>query len=50
MVADQQIASILAKPMPTPIDTAQALTQAALAGGGKDNVGTIVARVSTNIG
>jgi len=50
MVADQQVASILAKPLPTPTDTARALTQAALAGGGKDDVSTIVARVSTNIG
>jgi len=50
MVAEQQIASILAKPMTTPTKTAQALIQAALAGGGKDNVSAIVARVSTNIG
>ena len=47
MALDHQIASILAKPMPTPTDTAQALIQAALAGGGKDNVSAIVARVST---
>ena len=47
MVPDHQIASILAKPMPTPTDTAQSLIQAALAGGGKDNVSAIVARVST---
>jgi len=46
MAFDQQIASILAKPMPTLTDTAQALIQAALAGGGKDNVSAIVARVS----
>ncbi len=47
MALDQQIASILAKPMPTLTDTAQALIQAALAGGGKDNISAIVARVST---
>ena len=47
MARDQQIASILAKPMPTLTDTAQALLQAALAGGGEDNVSAIVARVST---
>ncbi len=47
MALDQQIASILATPMPTLTDTAQALLQAALAGGGEDNVSAIVARVST---
>ena len=47
MAPDHQIASILAKPMPAPTDTAQSLIQAALAGGGKDNVSAIVARVST---
>jgi serine/threonine protein phosphatase PrpC len=47
MALDQQIASILAKPMPTLTDTAQALLQAALAGGGEDNVSAIVVRVST---
>jgi len=47
MAFDQQIASILAKPMPILTDTAQALIQAALAGGGKDNISAIVARVST---
>jgi len=46
MAQDQQIASILAKPMPTLTDTAQALIQAALAGGGKDNISAIVARVT----
>ena len=46
MVRDQQIAAILARPMPTPTDTAHALIQAALAGGGKDNVSAIVAQVS----
>ena len=48
MVPDQQIAALLAKPMPTPNDTALALIKAALAGGVKDNVSAIVARVSNN--
>jgi serine/threonine protein phosphatase PrpC len=47
MVRDQQIAAILSTPMPTPTDTAHALIQAALAGGGADNVSAIVAEVST---
>jgi serine/threonine protein phosphatase PrpC len=47
MVRDQQIAAILTTPMPTPTDTAHALIQAALAGGGADNVSAIVAEVST---
>ena len=46
MVRDQQIATILTTPRPTPSDTAQALIQAALAGGGEDNVSAIVAQVS----
>ncbi len=46
MVRDQQIAAILTTPMPTPMDTAHALIQAALAGGGADNVSAIVAGVS----
>jgi serine/threonine protein phosphatase PrpC len=46
MVRDQQIATILTTSMPTPIDTAHALIQAALAGGGEDNVSAIVAQVS----
>ncbi len=46
MVRDQQIAAILTTPMPTPMDTAQVLIQAALAGGGADNVSAIVAQVS----
>ena len=50
MAPDQEIATILAKPTPTPTYTAQALIQAALAGGGKDNVSAIVARVGTYIG
>jgi len=48
MAPDHQIASILAKPMLTPTDIAQALIQAALAGGGKANVSAIVACVCTN--
>ncbi len=46
MVRNQQIATILTTPMPTPTDTAHALIQAALAGGGEDNVSAIVAQVS----
>jgi serine/threonine protein phosphatase PrpC len=46
MVHDQQIAAILTTPMQTPRDTAHALIQAALAGGGTDNVSAIVAEVS----
>jgi serine/threonine protein phosphatase PrpC len=45
MVRDQQIASILTTPMPHPSVTAHALVQAALAGGGEDNVSVIVANV-----
>ncbi len=47
MVRDQQIAALLTTPRPTPSDTAHALVQAALAGGGEDNVSVIVAQVST---
>lgn len=46
MVRDQQIAAIMTTPMPTPSYTARALIQAALAGGGADNVSAIVAQVS----
>lgn len=46
MVRNQQIAAIVSTIMPTPDDTAQALIQAALAGGGEDNVSIIVAQVS----
>ena len=46
MVRDQQIAAILTTPMPHPSETAHALVQAALAGGGEDNVSVIVAQVS----
>jgi serine/threonine protein phosphatase PrpC len=46
MVRDQQIATILATPAPDPSSTASALIQAALAGGGADNIGAIVVQVS----
>jgi serine/threonine protein phosphatase PrpC len=46
MVRDQQIAAILTTPRSTPSDTAHALVQAALVGGGEDNVSVIVAQVS----
>lgn len=46
MVRDPQIATILADPMPDPSSTASALVQAALVGGGVDNVSVIVAQVS----
>jgi serine/threonine protein phosphatase PrpC len=46
MVRDPQIAAIVATRMSTPSDTAHALIQAALAGGGDDNVSAIVAQVS----
>jgi serine/threonine protein phosphatase PrpC len=46
MVRDQQIAAILTTPMPDPSATAHALIQAALAGGGVDNVSAIVVQVS----
>jgi len=46
MVRDQQIAAIMTTPTPNPSDTAHALIQAALAGGGEDNVSAIVAQVS----
>jgi serine/threonine protein phosphatase PrpC len=47
MVRDQQIAAILTASLPAPTDTAHALVQAALTGGGEDNVSAIVAQVST---
>ena len=47
MVHDQEIAAIVTTLMPTPSDTAHALIQAALAGGGEDNVSAIVAQVSS---
>ncbi len=47
MVRDQQIAAILTSPMPGPSHTAHALIQAALAGGGEDNVSVIVVQVNT---
>jgi len=46
MVRDQQIAAIMTTPTPNPSDTAHELIQAALAGGGEDNVSAIVAQVS----
>jgi len=46
MVRDPQIAAILTTPMSAPSDTAHALIQAALAGGGEDNVSAIVAQVN----
>ena len=46
MVRDQQIAAILTTLRAHPSETAHALVQAALAGGGKDNVSVIVAQVS----
>jgi len=46
MVRDQQIAAIMTTPTPNPSDTAHELIQAALAGGGEDNVSAIVAHVS----
>src|SRR2546421_7981699 len=49
MVRDQQIAAILTTPMPDPSRKAHALVQAALAGGGADNVSVIVVQVSTHV-
>jgi serine/threonine protein phosphatase PrpC len=46
MVRDQQIAAILTSPMPDPSQTAHALLQATLAGGGADNVSVIVVQVA----
>jgi serine/threonine protein phosphatase PrpC len=46
MVRDQRIAAILTTLRPHPSKTAQALVQAALAGGGEDNISVIVAQVS----
>jgi serine/threonine protein phosphatase PrpC len=46
MVHDQQIATILATPTPDPSSTASLLIQAALAGGGADNISAIVVQVS----
>ncbi len=47
MVRDRQIAAILTAPMSDPSRKAHALVQAALAGGGVDNVSVIVVQVST---
>ncbi|WP_220210541.1 PP2C family protein-serine/threonine phosphatase [Reticulibacter mediterranei] len=45
MVRDPQIADILARPVRDPSETADRLVQAALTGGGEDNVGVIVVQV-----
>jgi PPM family protein phosphatase len=47
MVRDPQIAALLTAPADDPSRTAHALIQAALAGGGEDNVSAVVARVSS---
>jgi serine/threonine protein phosphatase PrpC len=47
MVRDPQIAAILTTARLTPTDTGQALIQAALAGGGEDNVSAIVTQVTS---
>ena len=49
MVRDRQIASILTAPVSDPSRKAHALVQAALAGGGVDNVSVIVVQVSTDV-
>ncbi|MBA2679412.1 MAG: serine/threonine-protein phosphatase [Ktedonobacteraceae bacterium] len=46
MVRDSQIAGIVASRLSTPANEACALIQAALAGGGDDNVSAVVAQVS----
>jgi serine/threonine protein phosphatase PrpC len=46
MVRDQQIAAILTTSMSSPSQTARALIQAALIGGGVDNISAVVAQVS----
>jgi serine/threonine protein phosphatase PrpC len=46
MVRDPQIAAILTSPTPDPSHTAHTLMQAALAGGGADNISAIVVKVS----
>lgn len=45
MVRDPQIADILARPAKNPSAQADSLVQAALTGGGEDNIGLIVVRV-----
>jgi serine/threonine protein phosphatase PrpC len=47
MVRDPGIAALLAAPKDNPSQTAHALIQAALAGGGEDNISAIVALVSS---
>lgn len=49
MVRDRQIAAILTTPMSDPSCKAHVLVQAALAGGGVDNVSVIVVQVSTHV-
>jgi len=49
MVRDRQIAAILTTPMHDPSREAHTLVQAALAGGGVDNVSVIVVQVSTHV-
>jgi len=49
MVRDRQIAAILTTPKQDPSREAHALIQAALAGGGVDNVSVIVVQVSTHV-
>jgi len=49
MVRDPQIAAILSEPEPDPSRTAHALIQAALAGGGEDNVSAIVVKVNREL-
>ena len=46
MVRDRQIASILTTPMPDPSSKAHELVQAALKGGGVDNVSVVVVQVN----
>ena len=46
MVRDRQIAAILTTPIPDPSHKAHRLVQAALAGGGVDNISVIVVQVS----
>jgi serine/threonine protein phosphatase PrpC len=46
MVRDRQIAAILATSLSSPSQTARTLIQAALNGGGEDNISAIVAQVS----
>jgi serine/threonine protein phosphatase PrpC len=49
MVRDRQIAAILTAPVTDSLRKARALVQAALAGGGADNVSVIVVQVSSHV-